>query len=1022
MKRTLFLLAALCLSAAATAQTGREWQDPAVNEINRLPMHATFAAGERLPLDGMWKFHWVRNAWQQPEGIQRTDFDDKAWAEIPVPGIWELNGYGDPVYVNVGYAWRGNYANNPPLVPEAENHVGSYRRTFDVPAAWNGKQIVLSIGSATSNVYVWVNGRFVGYSEDSKLAADFDVTKFVHPGENLIALQMFRWCDGTYFEDQDFWRLSGIARGVELIARDRAHLRDLHVTAGLDATYADGALRVELDGTPSVKGYELSLTDPEGRVVPGSERTLKAQGGKAVYDFELKNPAKWSAEAPNLYELKIAVSDGRKTTETIDQSVGFRTVEIKGAQLLVNGQPVLIKGADRHEMDPLTGYVVSRERMKEDIRIMKELNINAVRTSHYPNDPLWYELCDRYGIYVVDEANLESHGMGYEEKSLAKNPRYELTHLQRNQRMVERDRNHPSIIIWSMGNEAGKGVNFEACYRWIKQADPTRPVQYERDLYDYRDIASAKCTDVVCPMYVNYDWIEKYCTSNPDRPLIQCEYAHAMGNSMGGFDLYWDLVRKYPSYQGGFIWDYVDQGLARYERDGRVSFLYGGDYNNYDATDNSFNCNGIIAADRTYHPHAYEVQRQHQNIWTKPVDLSKGIVEVYNENFFVGLDDYEMEWQLVEDGTVVKAGRIDALDVAPQQRRSYTLGFSEADFSPAAAEVLVNVTYKLKNKQPLLDIGHTAARQQFVVRAYDCAAAFARPASERPVEVTRWERGARVEGDTWSVFFDRDGFISAYRTEGRDLLLEGATLRPQFWRAPTENDLGAGLHKKLAVWKSPELTLKEFSAETKAGVAVVEARYEIPAVGATLLMTYRIDGDGVVDAEQKMTAGEGEVPNMLRFGMRFEMPARYDRLVYYGRGAHENYADRLSSADIGLYRQRVSDQYHDEYVRPQESGTKSDVRWWRLEDSAGAGLTICSDAPFSASALPYLTEDLDVSNFPPQQHSGPLAERDATCVNFDLRQSGLGCINSWGELPEEQFRMPYGDYTFRFRLIPSRAR
>ena len=581
------------------------------------------------------------------------------------------------------------------------------------------------------------------------------------PGENLIALQMFRWSDGTYLEDQDFWRFSGIARGVTLTARDKAHLKDVRITPTLDADYRDAQLHVEVETTPRVKSVGLTLLDAAGEAV--TEQQIRPAGGKAGCLFRVADPAKWSAEAPNLYTLRIDVSDGRNVTETVTQPVGFRSVEIRNAQLLVNGQPVLIKGADRHEMDPIGGYVVSRERMIEDIRIMKEMNINAVRTSHYPNDPQWYELCDEYGIYVVDEANVESHGMGYGEETLAKVPAFAQAHMERNQRMVLRDKNHPSVIVWSMGNEAGMGPNFEACYRWIKDYDASRPVHYERAVYD-RDGAF---TDIICPMYWDYAQCEKYLKNNPSKPLIQCEYAHAMGNSMGGLDHYWKLVRQYPSYQGGFIWDFVDQGLARYEKNGRVSFLYGGDFNNYDATDNSFNCNGIIAPDRTWHPHAYEVKRQYQNIWTELLDPAQGRVEVYNENFFVGLDDYELTWELVADGRVVKAGRIGELDVAPRQRRTYALGFTSADFCPQAKELLVNVAYKLKNKRPLLDIGHTAAQQQFVVREYDCKAGFGLAASERPVEVTAWERGTRVAGQTWEMFFSRDGFLCAYDVDGR---------------------------------------------------------------------------------------------------------------------------------------------------------------------------------------------------------------------------------------------------------------
>lgn len=1015
MKRTLITLAALCCAALATAQTWKEWQDPAVNAVNRLPMHASMEAGERLSLDGVWKFNWVRHAWQRPEGIYRMDYDDRAWDKMPVPGMWELNGFGDPIYVNVGYAWRGNFRNDPPRVPEAENHIGSYRRTFEVPASWTGKQVTLEIGSATSNVYVWVNGRYVGYSEDSKLAAHFDVTPYVHAGENLIALQLFRWSDGTYLEDQDFWRYSGIARGVSLVARHKAHLADLHATPVLDEHYTDATLDVELEGTPAVKSFALRLLDTEGREVASQQ--VAARSGKASHRFAVANPAKWSAEAPNLYTLEIAVSDGKAVTETVRQAVGFRSSEVKGNQFLVNGQPVLIKGVDRHELDPLGGYVVSRERMIEDIRIMKELNINAVRTCHYPDDPVWYELCDRYGIYIVDEANVESHGMGYGKETLAANPSYMQAHWERSTRMAARDRNHPSVVIWSLGNEAGMGANFEESYRRVRALDPSRPIQYEQAFN--RTIGTvSEFTDIACPMYSNYRWCEAYCESNPQKPLIQCEYAHAMGNSMGGFDLYWDLVRKYPSYQGGFIWDFVDQAIARYEADGRVSFLYGGDFNNYDATDNSFNSNGVIAADRSYHPHALEVQRQYQNIWTSPADLAKGSIEVYNENFFVGLDAYELEWQLVQDGRVTKRGRVETLDVAPQQRRTVQLGFSEADFCPGAREVLVNVAYNLKQPEALLPAGFTVARQQMSVREYDCSAFVALPASPLPVEVSRWERGVRVSGDAFEIFFGRDGFISSYEVSGRQLLGEGASLRPQFWRAPTENDLGAGLDRRYGVWKNPAYQLTGFKADVQEGVAVVEAKYEIGGTGARLTLSYRINGAGQIEVNEQMTAGEERGPGIFRFGMQLDMPARYNRIVYYGRGAHENYVDRKSSADLGIFSQRVADQYHDEYVRPQESGTKSDLRWWRVEDSSGAGLQIVASAPFSASALNYAVADLDVSNFPPQQHSGPLQRRNATCVNFEAHQMGLGCVTSWGELPEKQYMLPYGDYEFRFLLTP----
>ena len=1032
MKR-LLLLALFAATAASAKAPAERWLDPECFEVGRAPMRTSFiafpTAAEAIPendytrspfyrtLNGEWAFLRADRPGAEPEGFFRVGYDDSSWGTMPVPGIWELNGYGDPVYTNKPYPWHKFFEVKPPLIPHEQNYTGLYRRTVTVPADWKGRDIFIHIGSATSNVTLWVNGREAGYSEDSKLEAEFDITRYLTPGsDNLIVMRVNRWCDGSFLEDQDFWRLSGIGRDCYLYARDKRRLADVRLTPDLVDDYRNGTLRAEIATTPGIGSVRLTLRDAVGRTLDA--RTLRPRRNAAETTFEVAAPKQWSAEAPNLYTLtaEALAADG-SVTEAAAFRVGFRKVEIRGGQLLVNGKPILIKGVNRHEMEPNTGYYVTREEMVRDIREMKRLNMNAVRTCHYPDTPLWYDLCDEYGLYVVDEANVESHGYHYRDKSknLAGNPAFAAAHLDRNRRMVLRDYNHPSIIVWSTGNEAGNGPNFERCYDWIKAFDPSRPVQYEQASYhgDYN-------TDIVCPMYWSYGQCEKYLAENPQKPLIQCEYAHAMGNSMGGFKEYWDMIRREPKYQGGFIWDFVDQGLARYEKNGRVSFLYGGDFNDYDATDNSFNCNGIIAPDRTWHPHAYEVQCQYQSIWTTPVDLARGRVEVYNENFFIGLDAYEMEWQLLADGRVVKAGRIGDLDVAPQQRRAYELGFTAADFCPQAKEILVNVAYKLKEKQPLLDIGHTAARQQFVVREYDCKAGFGLAASARPVEVTRWERGVRVEGDTWQMFFSRDGFLAAYTVDGRELMAEGAELRPQFWRAPTENDLGAKLHQRQAVWKNPELRLTKFDAAVEDGVAVVEALYELPAVKATLALTYRINGAGEMEVSERMTADKtAEVPNLFRFGMTLTMPARYDRVVYYGRGAHENYADRLSSADLGLYEQRVADQYHDEYVRPQESGTKGGLRWWTVADSAGTGLTILADAPFSASALPYATADLDVSNFPPQQHSGTLVARDATFVNFDLLQSGLGCIDSWGALPEKQFRVPYGDYTFRFMLKPT---
>ena len=1029
MKKLSLLLLASIAAFSLSAQTFTEWQDPNVNEINRATMRSTFkifdsaekAEGAycdkcnpyRLSLNGTWKFNWVENADQRPTDFFTAGYNDKAWANMEVPGMWELNGYGDPIYVNVGYAWRGNFANNPPYVPNEQNHVGSYRRTFEVPADWSGRDIMLHIGAVTSNVYVWVNGKFVGYSEDSHLDTAFDITKFVKVGgENLIALQIFRWCDGSYLEDQDLWRLSGIARDVELVARAKSRMNDMMVTPSLDGEYKNGALAVNMQFSATAKSADLKLVDMQGKTV--AEQKAAVVKGAASCTFEVENPAKWSAEAPNLYKLIVSVSDGKNITETYAQRVGFRTSEIKNGQLLVNGQPILIKGANRHEVDPLKGFVISRERMIQDIQLMKQFNVNAVRTCHYPDSPEWYDLCDEYGIYVLDEANVESHGMGYGEKTLAKNELFAKPHLERSQRMVLRDKNHASIIIWSLGNEAGMGPNFEACYRWIKQFDPSRPVHYEQGMH-------TEFSDIMCPMYATYDWCEKYVTNSPKKPLIQCEYAHAMGNSMGGFKEYWDLIRKYPHYQGGFIWDFVDQGLTQYEADGKVSFYYGGDFNNYDATDNSFNNNGFIAADRTPQAQAYEVRRQYQSIWTTPVDLKAGKVEVYNENFFICLKDYTLAWELVQDGVATKAGRIDNLDVAPQSRKQIALGYTAADICPNAKEVLVNVKYLLKEKQPLLNIGYAIAEDQLIVKEYDSKAAFVQKESARPVTITKFEKALNVEGYDWIVAFDRQGFINKIQYGKMDIMAKDATLRPNFWRAPTENDLGAKLQNRFAAWRNPVMQLKGLEHKIENGVAVVTANYEMPSVQAKMTITYTINGEGQIKVSQAMTTTEGaKVSKMFRYGMRMELPAAYNTLTYYGRGCEENYSDRKSSADIGLYKQAVADQYNEKYVRPQESGTRSDLRYMNLTNTAGAGINIIAENAFSASALPYSIEAMDVSVGRAQRHSGDLKADDKTYLCFDLVQQGLGCINSWGHTPLPQYMVDYKNHTFNFIISPVR--
>ena len=1029
MKRQL-LTCCLAMCSLATMAQHDEWKNPEINAVNRAPMHTNYFAyssseeaakadkensSNFMTLNGIWKFNWVKNADARPTDFYRTDYNDKGWGQMKVPGVWEMNGYGDPIYVNVGYAWRSQYKNNPPYVPIENNHVGSYRKEIIIPAEWSGKEIFAHFGSVTSNMYLWVNGKYVGYSEDSKLEAEFNLTKYLKPGKNLIAFQVFRWCDGTYLEDQDFFRYSGVGRNCYLYSRNKKYIQDIRVTPDLDSNYTNGTLNValNLNGSGTV---ELNLTDPAGKSVATAQ--VNGNGQKSVV-MDVNNPEKWTAETPNLYTLTATLKNGSNTLEVIPVKVGFRKIELKGGQILVNGQPVLFKGADRHEMDPDGGYVVSRERMLQDILRMKQLNINAVRTCHYPDDNLWYDLCDQYGIYVVAEANIESHGMGYGKETLAKNPSYKKAHMERNQRNVQRGYNHPSIIFWSLGNEAGYGPNFEQCYTWIKNEDKTRAVQYEQ-------AGTNEFTDIFCPMYYDYDACKKYSEGNIDKPLIQCEYAHAMGNSQGGFKEYWDLIRKYPKYQGGFIWDFVDQSNHWKNKDGIDIYGYGGDFNKYDASDNNFNDNGLISPDRRPNPHAHEVGYFYQSIWTTPGDLSKGEIKVYNENFFRDLSAYYMEWQLLVNGEVMQTGVVQDLNVAPQQTATLKLNLNTEKICPCK-ELLLNVTYKLKAAETLMPAGSTVAYDQLTIRPYTAKALELRNQKASnldivvPVIKDNDHNYLIVEGENFIIEFNKhNGYLSRYEADGMQLLNPGAQLTPNFWRAPTDNDYGAGLQHRYAVWKNPGLKLTSLKQSIENEQAIVQAEYEMKAVKGKLFLTYVINNEGAVKVTQKMEAGKEEkVSDIFRFGMQMQMPENFNEVEYYGRGPVENYADRNHSTLIGKYRQTVAEQFYP-YIRPQETGTKTDLRWWRVLNISGNGLQFVGDAPFSASALNYSIESLDDGVQKDQRHSPEVAKAPFTNLCIDKVQMGLGCVNSWGTLPLEKYRVPYQDYEFSFILTPVR--
>lgn len=1042
-------------TVAIQQPTFTEWHDLQVNEINRLPLHTLHFAYDPndfagtgaeyldkkksmnyLSLDGTWKFNWVANADERPTDFYKTDLDDSKWNNIQMPGNWEMLGYGQPEYVNVGFGWRGHFDQQPPAVPTKDNHVGTYRREINIPANWDGKRVIAHFGSVTSNIYLYVNGKFAGYAEDSKVAAEFDITPFLKKGKNLIAFQTFRWCDGSWCEDQDFWRLSGPARENYLYARSKEHrLLDVRVETELKNNYKDGYLNI----TAKVQGNTLAyfgLYDPDGKevIVTGTDNV---KNGVAKYQLRVKNVRKWSAETPNLYTLVVSpIQNGGMYLpyEIVQVKVGFRKVEIKNKQFLVNGQPVLLKGANRHEIDPDEGYNLSEERMIQDIMMMKRMNINAVRTCHYPDDPRWYDLCDKYGLYVVAEANQESHGFQYGDDAAAKKPEFAKQIMERNQHNVSMFFNHPSIVTWSLGNETVMGDNFLKAYKWIKEQDKTRPVQYEQ-------ARRGEGTDIFCPMYYPVSACEKYAKDpNSPMPLIQCEYNHTMGNSGGNLSDYWDLIRKYPILQGGFDWDFVDQALHRnivkpmsilpYKMNNeelrKIEYCYGGDYNKYDPSDNNFNCNGIIGPDRQMNPHAYEVAYQYQNIWAKMVNAETGEVSVYNENFFRDLSNYALAWSLEEDGVETQNGTIADLDVPAQQTKNFTIPYDKSKIK--GKEVFLNIDFRLKEAEPLLTAGQVMAYAQLPVVTKqacsgDCSKMLAQGHGKKKMKLAAKKNNV-VAVTTPNLTFKIDrstGLISEYAYNGKSLLGEGGTLKPNFWRAPTDNDMGAGLQKKFKAWKNPQMNLKniEVKKDKKTNSVTILTSFDMPEVQGQMDITYVVFANtGAVKVTEDFKATEGaKVSDMFRFGMLMQMPYTMEKSNYYGRGPIENYSDRKDCMRIGVYTDDADNQYFP-YIRPQESGTKSDIRWWKQTDATGLGLQVKSCTPFYASAIHFDTKELDDGDDKEQRHSFDLKKSKYTNLFLDSAHMGVGGENSWGAWPLEKYRVHYGNKTFTFTFIP----
>jgi beta-galactosidase len=1064
------LAGALLLPASlgyAQNESLKDWQNPRLTGINNLTPHATMVTcpdaktalkigpvsnAQRIKspfyrsLNGPWKYHYGQNHSARVPDFWRPAFNDQSWTTIPVPANVEIEGHGIPIYVNIPYPWRKPW--RPPFVPEDDpnNTVNSYRRAFTVPTEWSGRRVLLTFDGVNSFCQVWVNGQKVGMGKDSRTPVEFDVTPLLMPGQNLLAVENFRWCDGSYLEDQDFWRLSGIFRDVYLCSPPEVHIRDFEVKTGLDAQYRDAALNVSLDitnyaGSPRAFSLEATLLDPDGRElkgVVGPQTSHVEAGGKdsVTLSGHVPNPLKWTAETPHLYKLLLTLKDEKnRVLEVIPANVGFRKVEIKDGNLLVNGQRILIKGVNRHEIDPDRGQALTLEGMIRDISVMKQHNINAVRTSHYPNQTAWYDLCDRYGIYLVDEPNIESHGMGYDKESLANFPEWQEAHLNRTIRTVERDKNHPSVIIWSLGNEAGNGPNFMATYDWIKSRDSSRPVQYERAGF-------ARNTDIYCPMYpkpsllrqyadgerVDGDWGRDFILGpepKRTRPLILCEYSHAMGNSSGNMWLYWDLFYSKPYLQGGFIWDWVDQGLRQsIQRNAARSFskpvkgepnfwAFGGDFGPPGTpSDQNFVCNGLVTADRRPHPGLLQVKHIYQYVHCKPADLSRRTVEVKNWFDFTNLKDIAVvNWRLTGDGKELQKGEVPAPDLAP--RATTQLAIPARPFTPEpGAEYFLEVSFRLKRDALWAKRGHELAWDQF--KLPEAAPAAALDTANLPaLSLSQDAAQATVTGKDFTVQLDKQaGTLSSLKFKGTELI--ESPPRPDFWRAPTDNDRGRDMAKSQGIWRTAHQgsEVKGFRAEERGSTLVVRISSHLPKVEADWNTTYTIyqTGDIVVDSE--FIPGKTSLPKLPRLGTQMVIPAGFERIAWLGPGPQETYSDR-KDARVGLYSGKVSDQFFYDYVEPGESGNKVDVRWVALANAKGVGLLAAGLPLLSVNAINHTTDDLQSAEHPFQ-----LPKRDIAVVNLDCRQQGAGGDDSWGAWPHEEYLIPCQAQRYSFRLRP----
>ncbi len=1029
-------IAVAFVAAVLTATAAEDWENPGKFAEGRLSHRATAypypSSAEALKgdfkaspwyesLNGKWKFHYSQKPSDRPKDFYLTDYDTSEWADITVPGNWEMQGYGVPIYVNTRYI----FPKNPPFTSHDDNPVGSYKRSFEIPASWDGRRIFIHFGSATSGMYVWINGRKAGYVQGAKNPAEFDITPYVHAGRNEVACEVYRWTDGSYLEDQDFWRLSGLERDVYLYSTANRRIEDFFARAGLDGKYKDGVLDLDVDlvnytsGATPVK-LTAELFDKGGRKVWSATRKCDMAPDnttQATFNANVRNVARWSAEIPNLYTLVITLADIKgKTIESTSTKVGFRTVEIRDAQLMVNGRPIEVHGVNLHEHNELTGHAIDRETMMKDIRMMKRSNVNAIRTSHYPQSPMMYDLCDEYGLYVVDEANIEIHGMGvvHNHPDTTVHPAYRSDWhdaiLDREMALVERDKNHPSVIIWSLGNEAGNGENFKSAYHWIKERDKTRPVQFEQADETWN-------TDIVCPMYPSIGYMKSYAArKDVTRPYIMCEYAHAMGNSSGNFQEYFDIIRSSPHMQGGFIWDWVDQGFVRHDEDGRKYWAYGGDFGarNYDNDDN-FCINGLVNPDRTPHPGLYEVKKVYQDIRFAP-DATKGTIKIENNFIHKDLSGYDFDWQLLRNGGIVKKGSFARVNAAPGKTVTVRMPLDGVALDDGA-EYYFNIFANVREGDEIIPAGHEQARGEVELTAHKPFAPQIASAQAPSVEET--SKGWTVKAGKVEVFFTKEGWIKSYVADGRKLFSNG--IKPSFWRAPTDNDWGNNAHKRLNAWRCAfdNSTVTSVDLAKDGATVKVTVVRNMQDVNCGLKTVYTVYGDGTLGVtETLMPHADAYIPEMMRFGTSIALPKQYDNFRWYGRGPWENYSDRKHSSFVGIYEGKVADQYFP-YIRPQESGNKTDVRWAELTDKDGFGIRVTGEGLLNVSALDVTPESLDPGTDKHNMHQSDVwPDRWNVYLNVDYAQRGLGGDNSWGAAPHRPYILTPSDYSYTYFLTP----